>query len=93
MPTYGWYISLDAPAGSYNAERVITDPLAAFSGAVFFTTFAPTSDICGFGGNTYLWAVRYDTGYEAISLLQGKAMIQVSTGEIKELTLPSVLVE
>lgn len=93
VPTYGWYISLDAPTGSYNAERVITDPLAAFSGAVFFTTFAPTSDVCGFGGNTYLWAVRYDTGYEAISLLQGKAMIQVSTGEIKELTLPSVLAE
>lgn len=77
----GWYINLDP------AERVITDPLAVFKGAVFFTTYLPSLDVCSYGGDTYIWAVRYDTG-DAVNL-EGKALIQVSTGEIKELGLSS----
>ncbi len=43
----GWFINLDlsgVPDASVYAERVITDPLAATTGVVFFTTFKPYSD-------------------------------------------------
>jgi len=84
----GWYITLDAPTSTYTQERLITDPLAVFSGVVFFTTFSPSSDVCAIGGNTYIWAVEYKSGAQPSALL-GKALLQVSTGEIKELTLSS----
>ena len=85
--TTGWYISLDVTTTS--AERVITDPLATFSGNVFFTTFMPSADACAMGGNTYLWALKYDSG-SAPTLLGGKGIIQVSTGEIKQVNLSDV---
>ncbi|MGQ9812778.1 MAG: pilus assembly protein [Dissulfurimicrobium sp.] len=83
----GWYINLDAANASYGAERVLSNPTASPSGAVFFVTFAPSSDICGYGGNTSLWAIDYKTGGSVGYAMQGKALIQVSTGEIKELDL------
>ncbi len=88
----GWYINLDTPGTSTLQERVITDPLAVFSGVVFFTTFKPSADICAVGGNTYIWAVDYKTGGGATGLL-GKGLLQVSTGEIKELQLGSAFSE
>jgi type IV pilus assembly protein PilY1 len=69
-------------------ERLITDPLAVFSGVVFFTTYSPSGDICAVGGNTYVWAVDYKSGGQPSSLM-GKALVQVSTGEIKEISLAS----
>jgi hypothetical protein len=45
----GWYINLDAGTDlppNYGAERVITDPVAMTNGAVFFTTYEPTTDAC-----------------------------------------------
>ncbi len=88
----GWYIDLDVPGSGYMQERLITDPLAVFSGVVFFTTFKPSSDICAVGGSTYIWAIDYKTGGASAALL-GKALLQVSTGEIKELTLESAFTE
>ena len=88
----GWYINLDQPSSTNLQERVITDPLAVFSGVVFFATFQPSSDICAVGGNTYIWAVDYKTGGAATGLL-GKGLFQVSTGEIKELQLGSAFSE
>jgi type IV pilus assembly protein PilY1 len=85
----GWYINLDAATDTSGAERMISNPTASPSGAVYFLTFAPTSDICGFGGNTYLWAVDYKSGGQVGYATQGRALIQVSTGEIKELDLSS----
>jgi type IV pilus assembly protein PilY1 len=81
----GWYVNLDVTT-SVTSERVITDPLATFSGNVFFTTFAPSSDPCSMGGNTFLWALKYDSGGTP-TLPGGKALIQVSTGEIKQVKL------
>lgn len=90
----GWFINLDASSSSYKAERVITDPLAVFSGVTFFTTFSPSADVCAIGGNTNIWATKYDTGYQgASSALQGKVIVQVSTGEVKELALSSAFTE
>jgi type IV pilus assembly protein PilY1 len=84
----GWYINLDQASGGYASERVITDPIASPNGAVFFTTFMPTGDICGFGGNSYIWSVRYDTGAEPPeAALKGVALMQVSTGSFAEIRL------
>ncbi len=85
----GWHIRLDSPP----AERMITDPLATPTGAVFFTTFAPSPDACKFGGSSYLWAVNYETGGSVGDVLQGKALLQVSTGAIEEVDLKTKFVE
>ena len=86
----GWKIVLDAKddANAYLTERVITDPLAAPNGAVFFTTFKPSGDLCNYGGSSLLWAVRYDSGSTPpASAMQGKALMQVSTGAFAEIKL------
>jgi type IV pilus assembly protein PilY1 len=82
----GWYINLDAAAGTFGAERVITDPLAVFSGVVFFITYIPSADVCASGGKTYIWAVRYNLG-NAVGGMKGKVVTQVSTGVIQEVDL------
>ena len=88
----GWYIALD-PSGdyalgaqmitsTYKAERVITNTTAAFNGVVFFTSFLPTDDICGYGGNTLVWAVDYlSGGTPPGSTMKGKLLVQLSGGE------------
>lgn len=86
----GWKILLDEKndSTSYLTERIITDPLALPNGAVFFTSFSPSSDLCKFGGDSRLWAVRYDTGSTPpASAMQGKALMQVSTGAFAEIKL------
>jgi type IV pilus assembly protein PilY1 len=98
----GWYIDLDgctdvngaavsctSSTAVYRAERVTANPVAATSGAIFFTTTSPTADICGYGGSSHLWATRFDTGGSLLNtgILKGKALIQVSTGSIQELPL------
>jgi len=89
----GWYINLDAAnnvAGT-GAERVVTDTVALTNGSVFFTTFEPTLDVCGYGGNSYMWGTTYNTGLQpAANTLQAKCLIQLSTGEFKELSLSSI---
>ena len=87
----GWFIDLAATAGDFGAERVVTDPLAVFSGAVFFTTFSPAADICSLGGNSALWAVKYDTGGPVS--LEGKALMQISTGEVKQIDLATAFTD
>jgi type IV pilus assembly protein PilY1 len=90
----GWLIDLDGESadGIYKAERILTDPLAAFNGAVFFVSVLPSADVCGFGGQTYLWVVRYNTGGRAPSdALQGSALVQVSTGSIEQIKLSEAI--
>jgi type IV pilus assembly protein PilY1 len=88
----GWKIDLDTPAAGdlYQAERLITDPIGVPNGTVFFTTFRPTPDTCSFGGDSYIWAVKYDTGSAPpTAAMQGKALLQVSTGAFAEVSLSS----
>lgn len=89
----GWFVNMNPAAGTNGAERIISNPTPDPLGAIFFLSFAPTSDICSFGGTTYLWAMDYKTGGAVTYTLQGKALIQVSTGEIKELNLKDALTE
>ena len=95
-PAAGWFINLDpdpSPASTFRAEREITDPLAASTGVVFFTTYKPYTDQCALGGNSFIWAVKYDTGGSAETLLKGKALIQVSTGSIEQMDLSSAFTD
>lgn len=81
----GWYVNLSGSITGYSAERNLTEPVALTNGCVLFSTFMPTSDICSFGGNSYLWMMKYDTGYTAPdACLQGKAVVQVSTGAFEQ---------
>jgi len=95
-PYGGWFINLDtsSPADydgtgslSYQAERVITDPLTTTSGVVLFTSYRPYGDDCAIGGRTFLWAVQYNTGGAPAFALKGKALMQVSTANVEQLDL------
>jgi len=87
----GWFVGLDddSLADGFSSERVITDPVAATSGSVYFTTFRPTSDVCGFGGNSYIWKLNYASGAASTpppSTAPPKILVQVSTGAFAEIT-------
>ena len=92
----GWYITLDAESAltSMGAERSITDPVALTNGLVVFTTFEPTSDVCKFGGDSYVWGVKYDNGGTPPGAsLDSKVLVQVSTGAFEEVTLRDALTD
>jgi len=90
----GWKINLDSATTDMGAERVITDTVALTNGVVYFTSFKPTMDICGYGGNSFLWGIKYDTGGQAAAnALQGKALIQLSTGEFREVDLSTAFTD
>ncbi len=70
---------------NYCAERIVTNPVASTTGVVFYTSFAPTADICSFGGSSYLWAINFDSGSKpSASALFGKGIVQMSTGTFAE---------
>lgn len=80
-----------ASGGSYASERSITTPSARTNGMVQFTTFKPTADICGFGGETMFWFVKDETGGAAdLATLKGKITIQLSTGAIVVVDLSKI---
>lgn len=84
----GWKIDLSPSTADFGAERVVTDAVALTNGALFITSFMPTADACGFGGNSYLWALDYKSGDRPPdAALEGKALIQLSTGEFKNVDL------
>jgi len=83
----GWFIQLKKAAAATSAERVIAKPAIDPQGAIFFSSIAPNADICGVGGNSRLWAVDYRSGGRVTYLLQGKVLLQTSTGEVKEVDL------
>lgn len=92
----GWLINLagEDTTNSFGAERIITEPVVMGNGAVFFTSFMPSSDVCNYGGKSYMWGMRYDTGGTAASsMLQGKALVQVSTGSFEQVSLGTALTE
>ena len=92
----GWLINLSGEdtTNNFGAERIITEPVVMGNGAVFFTSFMPSVDICNYGGKSYMWGMRYDTGGTAASsMLQGKALVQVSTGSFEQINLSSALTD
>jgi type IV pilus assembly protein PilY1 len=90
----GWYIDLDLSGTTANSERVITDPVASPNGVVFFTTFQPNSDVCSYGGGSYIWAVDYKSGgTPSARAMGGKLLMQVSTGAFAELSMATAFGE
>ena len=65
---------------------MITDPLSTITGLVFFTTYKPYNDICSYGGKSFIWAMKYDTG-EHPGFVEGTALLQTSTGSIEQVRL------
>ena len=58
MELYSGQFSGPSAAGS---ERVFTKPLVV-NGIVFFTTFIPDQNVCAGSGETWVFAVQYNTG-------------------------------
>lgn len=85
----GWKIRLDLTSGQDKAERMLTNPLATFTGAVLFTTTKPSGDLCSSGGKTFLWAINYNTGNSGAGSLYGLGLVQTSTGAIEQKGIPS----
>jgi type IV pilus assembly protein PilY1 len=94
----GWKIQLDAAGNysfgsplvqsAYDAERVVTNTMASSNGVIYFTTFKPTSDVCGYGGTTLEWIVDYETGgVPPVAAMKGKLLIQLSSGEFVAIDL------
>uniref|UniRef100_C6E167 Tfp pilus assembly protein tip-associated adhesin PilY1-like protein n=1 Tax=Geobacter sp. (strain M21) TaxID=443144 RepID=C6E167_GEOSM len=91
----GWYINL-APVDathSFGAERMIADPSALANGVVYYTTFAPTTDPCSFGGKSYMYGLDYDSGNAPAcnQLGEGIALVQLSTGAFQEIHLKDAI--
>ncbi len=63
-PTQGWFITLQPNEKDWTAPSV-------FNYVVLFTTFTPTSDPCGAGGNANLYEVQMGTGYAALNWSTG----------------------
>jgi len=51
----GWYKALTS------AERIINKP-SMLGGILLAPSFVPNSDVCGFGGNSFLYALYFETG-------------------------------
>lgn len=61
IPDKGWYILLR------NGERVITRPLV-IGGLVDFLSYVPSSNLCDYGGKSYLYAVDYLRGVAPVNV-------------------------
>ncbi len=56
LATYsGWYMRFEG------GERIIAEP-ALFGETIFFTSYIPNADVCGFGGDGFLYGLDYLTG-------------------------------
>ncbi len=83
----GWYILLRAnnTSNDMDAERVISAPTASPTGMVYVPSFSPTSDVCSFGGSSFLWALKFDNGCVPFcQSLKGRALLQMSTGALAD---------
>jgi type IV pilus assembly protein PilY1 len=92
--TPGWKINLAALTTSFKPQRIYTNPTVTSAGAVFFTAFKPSAAVCSYGGSTSLWAVKYDNGGSLTGYnLRGQALLQLSTGELKQIDLSDAFTE
>ncbi|NLJ29505.1 MAG: hypothetical protein GX433_16060 [Deltaproteobacteria bacterium] len=81
----GWYWDLERPdpgTGFYK-ERSITDPTISTQDIVFFTSTEPTTDVCGFGGQSRVWGLNCATGGPISDTSCGSAYtVKTSTGTL-----------
>lgn len=85
----GWKVLFPVPESGYKAHRVMSQPVASYNGVIYFLSSTPSSDVCAFGGYTYLWALWYKNGgTPPLSSLNAIILTQLSTGRIAS---PSLL--
>lgn len=90
----GWKINMGLAGTSFKAKRLYTNPTATSNGVIFFTAFKPSAEVCSYGGDTSIWAVNYsDAGSVAGKNLKGQAMLQLATGELKQIDLATAFTE
>ncbi len=53
----GWFVDLEVQPG----ER-ITEADALVAGVIYFTSYAPSGDVCTAGGHSYLYAMKFRNG-------------------------------
>ncbi|MGB6378869.1 MAG: PilC/PilY family type IV pilus protein, partial [Syntrophobacteria bacterium] len=74
----GWYKELD------NGERIVSKP-SVLGGILLAPSFVPNNDICGFGGDSYLHALYFETGTAYV-----KSVVGTETEGTKEKVLDRV---
>jgi type IV pilus assembly protein PilY1 len=75
----GWYINLTNPTDPAPSERVLSRG-SVLGGLVLFTTYQPTSDPCSILGDSYLYALYYETGTAYIKpVLPGDGVQDINT--------------
>ncbi len=80
-----WMLKLAVPVG-IGSERVISEPLIV-AGMVFFTTFVPDGDLCEGNGDTWLFAIDWETGEfveNTVFDTNGNGEFEDSDKEVKE---------
>ncbi len=60
-PAQGWRLPLEPPSNTAEGERAVSRPILR-NGRVIFTTLIPTSNVCGFGGRSWLMEIDAQTG-------------------------------
>ncbi|GAA4103534.1 pilus assembly protein [Zhongshania borealis] len=60
-PEYGWQLKLAPPSGAATGERAVSKPILS-SGRIIFTTIIPNSDVCGYGGSSWLMELDAQNG-------------------------------
>jgi Tfp pilus tip-associated adhesin PilY1 len=102
MKFKGWYEELDPAEDPYFKERNVTDPTVTEQSIVYFTTTEPTSEVCGYGGRTRMWAFNCATGKAIFDSscasrvpadTSGTLYLQTSTGAITKISPGSSFTE
>lgn len=71
----GWYLNFSSGTGERNLGQA-----ALIGGLLSFTTFVPESNICTAGGESYLWALYYETGTAHYSGILDTTTVTVGAG-------------
>jgi type IV pilus assembly protein PilY1 len=88
ISTYGgWKINLAQAAGTFNAQRITTNPTASSLGTLFFVAMKPTADICSYGGTSSVWTINYNNGDAPSAALKGVVLLQKTTGATESIGL------
>ena len=80
--TQGWFFEL-TDSGGLPAEKVL-DRALVVSGAVLVSSFVPNQDVCGYGGNSRLYAIDYIYGVVdevvLVDMAAGERSIDLGSG-------------
>jgi type IV pilus assembly protein PilY1 len=78
---YGWYLTTTA------GERFVDKPTVV-GGNVLLPSFIPTTDVCGIGGSSYLYAPYYETGTAYFSGTHGFIPVLGTGSNYISVTIP-----